>query len=416
MRTTIHYGRSVLDCEVDGRRSIELHRQVVPAPLIDPAAAVRAALEAPDGYPALRKSLTPDDNVVVLVDEELPQLARLLTPILEHIVSAGVAVNAITLLCPLSASRQHWIDDLPEEYEEARLEVHDPTNRKHLSYLATSKQGKRVYLNRSAVDADQLVILSSRRYDPLLGVAGCEGALFPGVSDEATIRDGGNHLSLEVPGTETWPTRCEAIEVSWLLGAPFAVQIIEGEGDGIAHVVAGPVSSTSEGQRLLDASWHMHIPASVDTVVAAISGDPGRCGFAEMATALACAARVVRSGGRVILLTEGVPSLGEGAMILREADEPQQAFTMLAERNPPDRAAALQWATATAQARMYILSGLPAETVEELFATPLEHADQVQRLLQGEGTVLFLQDAHKAVVEVEQISTERTPAKIRSNH
>jgi nickel-dependent lactate racemase len=284
-----------------------------------------------------------------------------------------------------------------------------------LSYLATTKQGKRVYLNRSAIDADQLVILTGRRYDPLLGVAGCEGALFPGVSDEATIRDGGNHLSLAVPGAEAWPTRREAAEVSWLLGAPFVVQIIEGEGEAIAHVVAGPVSSTSEGQRLLDAIWHMHIPASVDTVVSAVSGESNRCGFAEMAAALACAARVVRSGGRIILLSESIPALGEGATILRQADEPQQALTMLAERNPPDRAAALQWATAAAQARLYILSGLPSETVEELFATPLESADQVQRLLRGDGTVLFLQDAHKAVVEVEQVSTERTRIKVRSN-
>jgi nickel-dependent lactate racemase len=415
MRTTILYGRSALECEVGSRRWVELHRHVVPTPLTDPAAAVRAALESPDGYPALRRSLTPDDHVVVLVDEALPRLAVLLTPVLEHIVGAGVAAEAITLLCPPSASRQGWIEDLPEQYEEARLEVHDPTDRKHLSYLATTKQGKRVYLNRSAVDADQLVILSGRRYDPLLGVGGCEGALYPGVSDEATIHEGGNHLSLAVPGTEAWPVRREAAEVSWLLGAPFVVQIIEGEGDEIAHVVAGPVSSSAEGQRLLDSSWHMRIPASVDTVVAAVSGDPGRCGFAEMAAALSCAARIVRSGGRIILLTEGVPSLGEGAAILRQADEPQQALTMLVERNPPDRAAGLQWATAAAQARLYILSGLPAETVEEMFATPLENASQVQRLLQDEGTILLLQDAHKAVVEVEETKVERSHAKVRSN-
>jgi nickel-dependent lactate racemase len=352
---------------------------------------------------------------VVLLDEGLPSLGQLLTPILEHIVSAGVSVESITLLSPPSASRQLWLDDLPKAFEEARLEVHDPKDRKHLSYLATTKQGKRIYLNRTAVDADQLVILSRRRYDPVLGITGCEEALYPGISDEATMRDAVTQSSRVVPGTEDSATHRKAAEVAWLLGAPFLVQVIEGEGDTIAQVVAGSLDSTAEGQRLLDASWHMHVPALVDTVVAGISGDPGRCGFTEMAAALASSARVVRPGGKIILLTESAPTLGEGAAILREADEPQQALAMLAERNPADRAAGSQWATAAGQAHLYIVSGLPEETVEELFATPLESLDQVQRLLRGDGTVLFLQDAHKALVDLESTLVERTPSKVHSH-
>jgi hypothetical protein len=58
---------------------------------------------------------------------------------------------------------------------------------------------------------------------------------------------------------------------------------------------------------------------------------------------------------------------------------------------------ALRWASATAAARVYLLSGLPGETVEELSATPLEDAGQVQRLIDAGGSCLFLGDAHKAL-------------------
>jgi nickel-dependent lactate racemase len=258
-----------------------------------------------------------------------------------------------------------------------------------------------------------LVILTGRRYDPVLGISGCEGALFPGVSDAATMREEGNRLSLAVPGPEAWPVRREAAEVSWLLGAPFVVQIIEGEGDDIAHVVAGPVSTTAEGQRLLDESWHMNVPSPAETVVASVSGNPNRCDFADLAAAFSSAARAVRPGGKVILLSEANPDLGVGAAILREADDPQQALTLLAERNPPDRAAAFQWASAAAHAKLYLLSGLPADTVEEMFATPLENAGQVQRLLRGDGPVLFVQDAHKAMVEVEQTRVHHPASRVR---
>jgi nickel-dependent lactate racemase len=393
MRISIPYGRHTLDCEVDPDR-------LLPPALADPASAVRAALEAPEGYPPLHRILTPDDHVAILVDEALPELALLLTPVLEVIVSAGVNPEAITLLCPPSTSNQPWLDDLPEQFEETRLEVHDPADRNHLSYLATTKHGRRIYLNRTAVDADQLVLLTARRYDPHLGISGCEGALYPAVSDLATLQESDGRLSLDAPGQEVWPARREAAEVAWLLGAPFAVQVIESEGDGIARVLAGPVDASALGQRELDARWRLSVSARAETVVASVSGDPPRHRFADLAAALASAYRAVEPGGSIVLLTEANPPLGPGVELLRQADTPREALDALAHHQPPDRAAAFLWATAAQEASLYVLSAMPSETVEELFATPLDDDRQVQRLLRGQGPFLLIPDAHKAMVEV----------------
>ena len=401
MRVSIPYGQRTLDCEVDPDRVLTPAGATRPPPsLPDPAAAVHAALEAPEGYPPLRRILTPDDHVAILVDEALPDLALLLTPILEVIVGAGVKAEAVTLLCPPSASNQPWLDDLPERFEETRLEVHDPADRNHLSYLATTKHGRRIYLNRTAVDADQLILLTARRYDPHLGISGCEGALYPAVSDLATLQESGGRLSLDTPGREAWPARRESAEVAWLLGAPFAVQIIESAGDGIAHVLAGTVDASALGQEQLDSRWRLSVPAQAETVVAAISGDPARHRFADLAAALACACRAVEPGGNIVLLTEANPALGPGADLLRQADTPREALDALDQHHPPDRAAAFLWATAAQEASLYVLSAMPPETVEELFATPLDDDRQVQRLLRGQGPFLFIPDAHKAMVEV----------------
>ena len=72
-----------------------------------------------------------------------------------------------------------------QAFEEARVEVHDPKDRKKLAYLATTRRGRRVYVNRSAVDADQLVVLCRPDADPLLRRGGA-GLLYPALSDEAT--------------------------------------------------------------------------------------------------------------------------------------------------------------------------------------------------------------------------------------
>src|SRR6266542_3462111 len=113
MRVAIEYGRQRAELEVSEEALVESRVASPPRALADPAAAVRDALEHPFHFPPLRRALTPDDQVVVLIDERLPQLAALLVPVLEYLVTAGVALGAITLLCP-PASGPAWLDDLPE--------------------------------------------------------------------------------------------------------------------------------------------------------------------------------------------------------------------------------------------------------------------------------------------------------------
>ena len=405
MRVGIDYGIEHLDVDVPPGSLVNVHRQPPAPSLADPAAAIRDALERPSGFPALRQALTPDDHVTVVLDQHLPRVADLLVPVLAHIVRAHVSPECITLLCPPSLS-QAWIDELPDALQEVHVEVHDPTNRHQLSYLATTRHGRRIYLNRTAVDADQLVVLARRSFDPLLGYAGAEGALYPALSDEATRQEMCGRLSLEVPEDKPWPVRREAAEVAWLLGAPFMLQIIEGAGDQLTHVVGGLADTGEEGLRLLNARWRVSVDALADTVIAGISGQGNRHSFADLAGALACAARVVKPQGRIVLLTQALPETGAGAALLRAADDPDQALKVLRRDTPPDMAAAFQWAQAAQRAAIYLLSALRAEIAEELFAVPLEHAGQVQRLVAEGQSCLFLPDAHKTLA----VATNRLAA------
>ncbi|MFO0928692.1 MAG: lactate racemase domain-containing protein [Gemmataceae bacterium] len=222
MNVRMPFGRQHLDLDLAADRCLGVFRG--PSPLPDPAHAVRQALEVPWRYPPLRRALTPDDRVVVVVDETLPQLGELLPVVLEHVASAGVPAAAVTLLCPPGDAAHPWIDDLPDEFGDVHVEDHDPTNRQHLAYLATTKSGRRVYLNRTLVDADQVVVVGSRRYDLLLGYAGGEGSLFPTFSDEPTRDELDHRFHAAVPGSRPWPLREQAIEVALLLGQPFYVQ------------------------------------------------------------------------------------------------------------------------------------------------------------------------------------------------
>jgi nickel-dependent lactate racemase len=397
MRVGIDYGREHLDLEVREGGLVGVHGHTPAAPLADSARAIREALESPIGFPALRRALTPDDHVAVVLDEHLPHLPELLVPVLAHVAQAGVTPGAITVVCAPSLTRRDWVERLPAEFADVRVEVHDPADRRKLSYLATTRRGRRLYLNRTTVDADQVVVLARRGYSPLHGYSGGAGALYPALSDDTTRRELCGLLSLDVPAEKPWPARREAEEVAWLLGAPFFLQVIEGAGDSVAHVIGGLAETSEEGVRLLNARWRIVVDALADTVVAGVGGPPERHTFADLAAALACAARVVKPQGRIVLLSRAEPALGEAAELLRQADEPEEALQLLRQHTPPDMAAAFQWASAARRASIYLLSGVPAEAAEELFTTPLEHAGQVQRLLGAGGSCLLLPDAHKAL-------------------
>src|SRR5208282_733451 len=200
-------------------------------------------------------ALTPDDHVAIVVDEHLPRLPELLTALLEYLGRNRIAPEAITLVCAPASSRQAWLDRLPEAFEDTRVEVHDPDDRRALSYLATTRRGHRVYLNRTVVDADQAVVLTAAGYRAGAGT----GVLYPALGDAAIRQEALERLARAASGGTTSTMEQEAAEVCWLLGAPFFIQVVEGAGDDVGALVAGLADTNTEAQRLRDAEWRCQV-------------------------------------------------------------------------------------------------------------------------------------------------------------
>jgi len=179
------------------------------------------------------------------------------------------------------------------------------------------------------------------------------------------------------------------------------VQAIEGEGNDIAQVCAGLIASSADGIRLQDDRWRFSIERPVDLVIAAIGGDPRLHDFAALAQAAAAASRAVNVGGCIVVLSEIETGLNESMAILRHAEDPASALQLLHQMKPADPAAAFQWASAADGSRLYLVSGMKPETVEEIFATPICSVEEVQRLIDGAASCLVVPDAHKSLIVVE---------------
>src|SRR5262249_55095492 len=107
------------------------------------------------------------------------------------------------------------------------------------------------------------------------------------------------------------------------------------------------------------------------------------------------ASRLVRPGGRIVLLCDVAPELGAGMDLVVRAEGPEEALLAVRKAAQPGSGPALSWARAAGHARVSLLSRLPGQTVEDLFASPLEEAGQVQRLVGGGGECVVLQDAQR---------------------
>ncbi|MFM7151578.1 MAG: lactate racemase domain-containing protein [Gemmataceae bacterium] len=395
----VAFGQRHFDLPLDPGKVIGTHRG--PASLPNPAEALRAAIHHPYSYPPIHSALTPDDRVSIVLDGPFPEMGRLLVLILEEILRAGVSPEAISLIASETGQTQSWLDDLPEHLEDVHVEEHDPDLREKLAYLATTKGGRRLYLNRTLVESDQILVMSLRRYDCRFGIAGAETGIFPALSDEETRRESSRWTKIIAPVGKSNALREEAMEVAWLLGQPYYLQFIPGQGGGVSDVLIGATEAAREAEHRLDRGWKRNFPRPAELVIATLTGNSSQHSFSDLAAAADQAHKVVRPGGRILLLSDAKPRMDPGIEVLMEAEDSRSAINALERLHSGEVIPALLWARSAHHARISLASGLSHEVVESLFASPVDSPDQVQRLVQQAGDCIWIEDAHRCLVGLE---------------
>jgi nickel-dependent lactate racemase len=366
-------------------------------PLADLPAAVAAALAQPLDFPPLKQALTPDDRVAIVVNEGLTHVSGLLGAVLRELEQAGVMRSNVTVVVPPRAFAP--VHDCRGPHADLRLEVHNPDDPRRLAYLASTRGGRRIYLNRTVVDADQLIVLGRVRFDPLFGYSGGFSELFPLLSDQATRREFLRRPSLYQAGHARGRAQEEAAEVGNLLGVPFFIQAVETHGDQISHVVAGSAAAVSkQAQKWLNRHARF-AAASADLVVAPLSIDSDCHNLADVAAALETASRVVRPGGRIVVLSRARSELSPGFELLRGAESPEHGLGQAQRQGLADAVSLWQWTCGLQHANVTLLSQLSPEVAEDLFVTPMDHPGQLERLTRQASSMLLIPDAHRFLVD-----------------
>jgi nickel-dependent lactate racemase len=335
-------------------------------------------LEEPTQIPPLRQAVVPGDRVAIALGADVPEPGPILTTLFSLLESCEVTPDSITIVTERNAHRDLALR-LPDN---AVLIHHDTDDRDQLAYLASTAEGRRVYLNRALTDADIVIPIGSFGYDPVLGEAGPWGVIYPGLSDSATIRDY-QKLARDEPVQHDHPSQTldESTEVSWLLGCQFQIGVVPAAA-GIVDVVAGLTQGVRErGWNALDQAWTYRAESTSELVVVGV-GRPGvPTGIDDVAHALREASRLVNRGGKIVALSRASGPIGPAVQAIASVDAPSQiAATLRKHEADPDHATAKTLARVLSWADVYLLSELDSRVLDDLGVIALERPREVSRL------------------------------------
>ena len=354
-------------------------------------AAIRAALEAPLGFPPVGQMLVPGDRVTLAIDQMVCDVGPVVEALAEVFRDREVELEDVeVVLTPEAGGGQ--TAGFPSGM---RVERHDPSALERLAYLASTREGRRVYLNRRLTDADVVIPVGRLGYDPVLGYRGPWSVVFPGLSNEETRASYRRRLREDLSAPSVSSTVLdEVFEVNWLLGAPFHLGLVPGV-TGLAGVVAGGAEQVRDrGIGMLDRLWSFQASERAEVVVAGI-GRPGQpTGIEELVEGLVTASRLVSQGGKIIALSQAQGPIGPGMRRLIDAGDPRRAPAALkGHEGDVDSVAARRLAGVLAWADVFLLSRLEGDLVEDLSMVPLDRAEDARRLAARSHSCILISQA-----------------------
>jgi hypothetical protein len=366
---------------------------------------VRRALARPIDAPELRFACTPDDRVTIVLDPDLPSAADLVVPILETLIGgAGVAADRIAILHAAPADPRNverLVDDLPDALADVHVAEHLPGDTASLAYLASTRDGQRVYLNRLLVDADLVFVVGRAGYDATLGRCGPVGAVFPALSNEEAQARGRRTAMESRQSADSLFTRQRCDEVSRLAGLFYGMAVaLDAEGQ-VDRIWLGRIDRVQTlANAYIDEAWTVDEPETAPGLVLAVcSPSTTRSTWGEVGAALATAARLLPDGfAPIVVVSDIEASPGPACRILSAQNDPWFAASQVRESGAADAVGALQCAQALSQARVYLLSRWKDEFVESLHAAPVASMHEIENLVGAADSVYLVESADRVCV------------------
>ncbi len=354
MRIRLAYGRHGLPLELPDDLDVTVIEPRFESGLVDPAGAVRAALEAPIGAPALREFVEPRGSVgIVFSDITRPAPNRLILPAILNAL-AEVPREQITLFNALGTHRRNSDAELREMLGNAivdtyRIVQNDAFDESSQERVGRVRRGHDIWLNRELAHCQTKILTGFIEPHFFAGFSGGGKAVLPGMAGLHSILRNHDAEMIAHPqaawgvtdGNPIWEEVQEALH---LAGRTFLVNVALNKEKEITAVFAGDVEQAHRaGCEHVKRTAMIPVPHLFDIVIGTNSGYPLDMNLYQTVKGMSAAAQAVRPGGAVIVAAEcsdGIPEHGLYAKLLAEAADPAD---LLARVTRPGMLVQDQW-------------------------------------------------------------------------
>jgi nickel-dependent lactate racemase len=391
MKVHLAYGRTGLDVDLpDARTDVVVPHY--PAPLHEPLAAIRQALNAPLGCPPLRELVHRGQRLAVSVcDGTRAQPRELMLRALLDELDGVLELDDVTVLVATGTHRGNTEPELremlgDEVVDHCRVVNHDARDDSTLTYVGTTDEGVPVWINSEWVEADVRITTGFVEPHFFAGFSGGPKMVTPGLAGLETVMHLHNGRRIGDPGA-TWG-RCignpvhDSIRAAAALAPPaLACDVLLDGSQRVTHVFAGELFAMHERARAVATTVAMHeVAKPYDVVVTTNSGFPLDQNLYQAVKGMTAAERVVSEGGTIVLAAEcsdGLPDHGSYADMLGRASTIEGLVRLFAD---PALAVPDQWqvqvqARVQSKARVRVFCDGLSEA--ELSAAHLEAAADV---------------------------------------
>lgn len=384
-------------------------------PNIDLSSALKATLDAPEFYPPLSESVFEGDAVAIALQTDIPHANYLIEAIVDYLISTGIELADITLVITRQTADNLGIPPAHFEmvekdktegkrppifsfdfgFQTLNIQVHDPDNQTGHAYLAANEQGDPVYVNRILVDADVVIPIGIPSPGEVNQQLDC---IYPDFSTTAT-------LYRFSQGKGSFISRWTEIELAnESLGAFFAIQIVCGPGDTIRQVHSGAKKDALESARTAtNQLWSLPWTTQADLCVATIEAKPNDQSWDDFCQALISASEVTKTESPIIIWSD--------ISLPPDRNTRKACMSQFEDNISSKLTKTLQRVAGIIKDRpVFLKSGLPEQTVEELGLGHLKSANEILRIAESHKNCLVVRDAHKT-----QIKTGDDPSNEKSN-
>ncbi len=343
MKLKLAYGKTGLEIDLDDAWDITVIEPGYVPGLIDPHAAIIAALKAPLNSLPLQDRVGKEAHVgIIFSDITRPTPNKILIPaILEEL--AHIPAKNITLFNALGTHRPNTPaelrellgQDLVDHYSIVQNDAFDVRTQ---VLLGKSSLGHDIWLNRQMFECDFKILSGFIEPHFFAGFSGDGKAIMPGMAGQLTVlgnHDAGMiaHPSAAWGVTQGNPIWEEVREVALRAGQSFLVNVTLNKDKQITGVFAGDlIPAHATGCKFVKQTAMVPVDKPFDIVITTNSGFPLDLNLYQSVKGMSAAAQVVRPGGAIIIAAEcwdGIPEHGLYGTLLREAGSPQALLDMI---------------------------------------------------------------------------------------